>query len=249
MEWDEKAYGERVAAIYDELYEDMFDKAGAVSFLAERSRGADGTGEGKVLELAIGTGRIALPLAQQGVDLHGIDISDAMVAKLRAKPGGSDIPVTMGDFADVGVPSKFDLIYLVFNTIYALTTQESQVRLFRNVAGHLTDPGLFVVEAFVPDVKRFERHQNTEVVEVAVDRVQLNYSRHDPMTQTIKSQQVMVTEEGTRMVPVHLRYIWPSEMDLMAKLADLELRERYASWKNDHFRSDSLAHVSVYGKA
>ena len=249
MEWDEKAYGERIASIYDDLYEDLFDKAGAVSFLAERSRGAEGTGEGKVLELAIGTGRIALPLAQMGVDLQGIDISEAMVEKLRAKPGGADIPVTMGDFSDVGVPGSFDLIYLVFNTIFALTTQEAQLRLFRNVGDHLSDQGVFVVEAFVPDVTRFARHQNTEVVDVGVDHVQVNYSRHDPSTQTIKSQQAMVTETGTKMIPVQLRYIWPSEMDLMAKLGGLELRERYASWKRDHFTSDSTAHVSVYGKA
>jgi SAM-dependent methyltransferase len=249
MEWDEKVYGERIAGIYDDLYEDLFDKAGAVSFLAERSRGAEGTGEGKALELAIGTGRIALPLAQQGVELHGIDISEAMVAKLRAKPGGTDIPVTMGDFADVGVPGKFDLIYLVFNTIFALTTQEAQLRLFRNVGDHLTDQGLFVVEAFVPDVTRFRRHQNTEVVDVGVDHVHLSYSRHDPSSQTIKSQQLVVTEEGTKFVPVQLRYIWPSEMDLMAKLGGMDLRERYASWKRDHFTSDSTAHISVYGKA
>ena len=249
MEWDEKVYGDRVAAVYDDLYEDLFDKAGAVDFLAERARGVTGNGEGRVLELAIGTGRIALPLAQRGVELEGIDISEAMVEKLRAKPGGADIPVTMGDFAEVAVPGKFDLIYLVFNTIFALTTQESQVRMFRNVADHLTDEGVFVVESFVPDVARFARHQTTEVVDVGLDHVQLNVSRHDPVTQTIKSQQLIVTEQGTRMIPVQLRYVWPSEMDLMAKLGGLELRERYASWQRDHFTSESKAHVSVYGKA
>lgn len=249
MEWDEKVYGERIAALYDDLYEDMFDKAGAVSFLAERSRGVDGAGDGKVLELAIGTGRIALPLAQHDLDLQGIDISEAMVSKMRAKPGGADIPVTMGDFAEVPVPGQFDLIYLVFNTIFALTTQDAHVQMFRNVADHLTDRGVFVVEAFVPDVARFARHQNSEVVDVGLDHVQLNFSRHDPATQTIKSQQVMVTEDGIKMVPVHLRYVWPSEMDVMAKLAGLELRERYASWQRDHFTSESKAHVSVYGKA
>jgi SAM-dependent methyltransferase len=246
MEWDEKVYGDRIAGVYDDLYEELFDKAGAVAFLAERSRGADGHGEGNVLELAIGTGRIALPLVQQGVALQGIDISQAMIDKLRAKPGGADIPVTMGDFTDVGVPGRFDLVYLVFNTIFALTTQEAQTRLFHNVAEHLTDQGVFVVEAFVPDIARFARHQNTEVVDVGLDRVHLNFSRHDPVTQVIKSQQVMVTEHGTQMFPVQLRYVWPSEMDLMAKLGGLELRERYASWSRDHFTSESKAHVSVY---
>ena len=249
MDWDEKVYGDRIADIYDDLYEELFDKAEAVAFLAERSRGADGTGEGRTLELAIGTGRIALPLAQQGVDVHGVDISEAMVERLRSKPGGADIPVTIGDFADVPVPGRFDLVYLVFNTIYALTTQEDQLRLFRNVADHLTDQGVFVVESFVPDVSRYVRHQNTEVVGVGVDKVQVSFARHDPMTQTIRSQQMILTESGTKMVPVALRYIWPSEMDLMAKLAGMELRERYGSWKRDHFTSDSKAHVSVYGKA
>lgn len=248
MKWDEKVYGERIAGVYDELYEELFDKAAAVAFLAERARGSDGTGEGKALELAIGTGRIALPLAKKGIDVQGIDISEAMVDRLRAKPGGADIPVTMGDFADVGVPGRFDLIYLVFNTIFALTTQEAQLTLFRNIADHLTDQGLFVAEAFVPDVTRFDRYQNTEVNDVGLDHVYLSFSRHDPLTQTIKSQQVMVTEGGVQMVPVQLRYVWPSEMDLMAKLGGLELRERYASWNGDHFTSDSKGHVSVYGK-
>lgn len=249
MEWDEKVYGERVAAIYDDLYGEAFDKAGAVSFLVERSRGAEGHGEGKALELAIGTGRIALPLAQHGVDVSGIDISEAMVEKLRAKPGGADIPVTMGDFADVAVPGRFDLVYVVFNTLFALTTQEDQLRLFRNVADHLTPEGLFVVEAFVPDVTRFERHQSSSVELLEVDRVVVGFSRHDSMTQTILSQQVLISEDGIKMVPVHLRYVWPSEMDLMAKLAGMGLRERYASWQRDHFTSDSKGHVSVYGVA
>lgn len=249
MEWDESVYGEKVAGIYDDLYEEMFDKAAAVAFLAERARGVDGRGEGRVLELAIGTGRIALPLAGQGFDLQGIDISPAMVDRLRAKPGGHDIPVTMGDIADVAVPGRFDMIYLVFNTIFALTTQDAQIRLFRNVADHLEDGGTFVVESFVPDIERFARGQNTEVTDVGVDRVHLSFSRHDPATQTIKSQQVIVTEEGIRMVPVQLRYVWPSEMDLMARLGGLELRERYASWHRDHFTSSSKAHVSVYGRA
>lgn len=249
MEWNESIYGDRIAAIYDDLYDEAFDRAGAVAFLAERSRGTEGRGEGKVLELAIGTGRIALPLAQQGVEVSGIDISEAMVDRLRAKPGGTDIDVTIGDLVEVGVPGTFDLVYLVFNTIYAATTQEEQTRLFRNVADHLTEQGLFVVEAFVPDLARFTRHQSTEVVGVEVDRVQLNLSRHDPATQNIRSQQVFLSEDGIKTVPVALRYIWPSEMDLMAKLAGLELRERYASWQRDHFTSDSKAHVSVYGKA
>ncbi|MBW3594972.1 MAG: class I SAM-dependent methyltransferase [Actinobacteria bacterium] len=249
MEWDERVYGERIAEIYDDLYDEAFDKASAVAFLEDRSRGSERRGAGNALELAIGTGRIALPLAQRGVQVQGIDISDAMVAKLQAKAGGSDIPVTIGNFADVAVAGRFDLIYVVFNTIFALTTQDDQLKLFRNVADHLEDEGLFVVEAFVPDMDRFDRHQNAEVNIVGVDHVQLSFSRHDPVTQTITSQQVLLSEGEMKMVPVHLRYIWPSEMDLMARLGGMELRERYSSWNADHFTSNSKSHISVYGKA
>ena len=243
MEWDEKTYGEAVAGLYDDLYENLLDKASAVQFLAEKAEGR------RALELAIGTGRIALPLRNAGVDLHGIDISEAMVAKLREKPGGREIPVTMGNFADVAIPGEFQLIYLVFNTIFALTTQEEQLRCFANVADHLTETGVFVVEAFVPDPARFERHQNTEVSNVEVDRVLVTFSRTDPAMQTVASQHLMITEQSMKMVPVAIRYIWPSEMDLMAKLAGMELRERYGSWTRDPFTSSSGAHISVYGRA
>ena len=249
MSWDERIYGDRVADIYDELYEDLFDKAATVAFLEERARGVEGVGDGDVLELAIGTGRIAIPLAQNGVKVEGIDASEAMVERLRSKSGGEDIPVTIGDFADVGVPGRYDLVYLVFNTIFALTTQEDQLRMFRNVADRLTDHGLFVVEAFVPDVTRWQRHQNTEVNEVSLERVSISFARHDPATQTIQSQQTFISESGIKMVPVKLRYVWPSELDLMAKLAGMELRERYGSWNRDHFTAESKGHVSVYGKA
>ncbi len=249
MEWDDRVYGDRIADIYDDLYEELFDKAATVTFLEERSRGAEGSGEGRALELAIGTGRIAIPLAQKGVTVEGIDISEAMVEQLRAKAGGEDIPVTIGNFADVGVPGRYDLIYLVFNTIFALTTQEDQLRLFRNVADHLTDQGVFVVEAFVPDMTRWQRHQTTEVVDVGVEYVQLSFARHDPATQNVKSQNTLIRGGEIRMVPTALRYIWPSEMDLMAKLAGMELRERYGSWERDHFTSESKSHVSVYGNA
>ncbi|MGH2808711.1 MAG: class I SAM-dependent DNA methyltransferase [Actinomycetota bacterium] len=243
MNWDEATYGERIAHVYDELYEEVFDKAAAVDFLTERARGA------RALELAIGTGRIALPLKNNGIEVSGIDISEAMVARLRAKPGGGDIPVTIGDFADVGIPGSFEVIFLVFNTLFALTTQEDQLRCFTNVAGHLTDQGIFVVEAFVPDVTRFTRHQSLGVEDVQLDRVQLNAALHDPALQTITSQHVFITDEGTKLYPVKLRYVWPSEMDLMAKLAGMELRERYSSWRRDMFTSSSQSHISVYGRA
>ncbi len=243
MEWQGADYGDRIAGVYDELYEDTFDKVAAVDFLAEKA------GTGRVLELAIGTGRIALPLKAKGAAVSGIDISEAMVARLRAKPGGADIPVTIGNFAEVAVPDRFELIYLVFNTLFALTSQDEQIDCFRNVGQRLSDNGVFVVEAFVPDLTRFKRHQNTEVTDVQANRVMLDVSRHDPVQQTIASQHLIVTEEGTKMYPVFLRYIWPSEMDLMAKLGGLELRERYASWRREPFTSASSVHVSVYGRA
>lgn len=249
MEWDDRVYGDRIADIYDDLYEELFDKAATVTFLEERARGAEGTGEGRALELAIGTGRIAIPLSQKGIAVEGIDSSGAMADRVRAKPGGEDIAVTIGDMADIGVPGRFDLIYVVFNSLFAVTTQEDQIRLFRNVADHLTDMGLFVVETFVPDVTRWQRHQNAEVNEVTVDRVSLSFSRHEPMTQTVQSQLTFISESGIKLVPTKLRYIWPSEMDLMAKLAGMELRERYGSWSRDHFTSESKSHISVYGMA
>ena len=201
------------------------------------------------MELAIGTGRIALPLKNNGVDISGIDISPAMVDKLRAKPGGEDIPVTLGDFAEVGVAGEFELIALVFNTLFALTRQEDQLRCFKNVADHLSDTGVFVVEAFVPDTSRFSRHQTLSVEDVQLDRVQLNAAVHDPARQTITSQHVFISDAGTKLYPIELRYVWPSEMDLMAKLGGMELRERYGSWRRDMFTSSSQTHISVYGRA
>ena len=242
MDWDPALYGDRIADIYDDLYEQAFDKAGAVAFLAEKAEG------GRALELAIGTGRLAIPLKNSGVDIAGIDISERMVEKLRDKPGGADIPVTIGDFSEVGVTGKFKLIFVAFNTLFALTEQEDQVNCFRNVAEHLEDDGVFVVEAFIPDLHRFRMNQNTQVIEIEPDEVMLDVSRHDPVQQSIVSQHVFLSEKGTRLYPVTLRYVWPSEMDLMALVGGMALRERYSSWTRDHFTSSSTSHVSVYGK-
>ncbi len=242
-EYDEATYGDRIAEIYDELYDDFFDKDEVIDVLARLA------GAGPALELAIGTGRIALPLAARGTEVHGIDSSEAMVAKLRSKPGGGAIPVTMGDFADVHVERAYPLVYLVFNTLFALPTQEDQVRCFANVAGRLTPGGAFVVEAFFPDVARFDRGQRVHASRVQSDRVLLEASVHDPVEQTVLTQQMILTQQGTALYPVALRYAWPSEMDLMAKLAGMELRERYGSWNRDHFTSESKSHISVYGRS
>jgi SAM-dependent methyltransferase len=242
-QYEASTYGDRIAAIYDELIEGKFDTEGAVSFLAELA------GTGPVLELGIGTGRVALPLAERGLEVHGIDASEAMVERLRAKPGGDRIAITLKDFADIDAEGSFSLVFVVFNTIFALLTQDDQVRCFRNVAERLSPEGVFVVEAFVPDLTRFDRDQRVQVVEIGVDHVMLDVSRHDAAAQVVDSQHVMIRSEGTRLVPVHIRYSWPSELDLMARLAGLVLRERWSGWRREAFSAGSGAHVSVYGRA
>jgi SAM-dependent methyltransferase len=242
-DYEPDTYGDRIADVYDRLYDELFDKEGAVTFLAERAQG------GPALELGIGTGRIALPLKARGVVVHGIDASPKMIERLRAKPGGDDIPVTLGDFKQFSATDRYPLIYVVFNTLFALTNQEDQIRCIENVAKHLADDGLFVVEAFVPDVTRFVRHQNTEVMHVETDEVMISFGRHDPLNQVIRTTHVMFSPEGTNLYPIALRYVYPSELDLMARVAGLVLRERYENWRLNPLTSDSKGHVSVYGKA
>jgi SAM-dependent methyltransferase len=219
------------------------DTEGAVAFLSELA------GAGPVLELAVGTGRIALPLAERGVDVHGIDASEAMIARLRSKPGGERIRVTIGDFADVATEDRYALVYVVFNTLFALQTQEAQVRCFRNVAAHLVDDGLFVVDAFVPDLSRFERDQRVETERVGLDHAWLGLARHYPVEQRVESQHLVLTEERLRFYPVQIRYAYPSELDLMARLAGLRLRNRFGGWRHERFTAASATHVSVYQHA
>jgi hypothetical protein len=207
---------------------------------------ADLAKDGPALELAIGTGRIALPLAARGVEVHGIDASEKMVEQLRAKPGGDAVPVTIGDFADVAVDGRYRLVYIVFNTFFALLTQEDQVRCFANVAEHLTDDGAFVVEAFVPDVARFVRGQNVSATAVEVDRVTLDVATHDANEQRVRAMVVNIEGGRANAYPVQLRYAWPSELDLMARLAGLRLRERWSGWGRTPFTSSSGGHVSIY---
>lgn len=238
--YDASTYGDRIAEVYDDLYGELFDAEATVEFLAELAGG------GRALELGIGTGRIAVPLAGAGVEVLGIDSSEAMVKRLRAKPGGEGIPVTIADFVEVDVEGKFAVVYIPFNTLFALTTQDEQVRCFENVARHLTDDGVFVVEAFVPDLSRYDRNQRVSVDRVKNDRVLLEVSRHDPVHQTSDSQHVVLSERGTELYPVRVRYAFPSELDLMARLAGLRLRERFGGWHKEPFTSASVAHVSVY---
>ncbi len=237
-QYREDTYGERIAGIYDEWYGD-YDEA-AIAALVELTRG------GRALELGIGTGRIALPLQKQGVEVHGIDASKAMVARLRAKPGGESIPVVVGSFAEVAVEGRYDLIYVLFNTFYALLTQEEQVRCFQNAAQHLDRNGVFVIEAFVPDLARYQGRQTVRVVNLNEDEVRIDASQLDLLSQQISSQHIVLSEGGVRLYPVKLRYVWPAEFDLMARLAGMRLRQRWGNWKKEPFTAESGKHISVY---
>ena len=234
----EEVYNQRCADVYDQWFGN-FDEA-AVDVLEGLAAG------GRALELGIGTGAVALPLAARGVEVHGIDASPEMVAALRAKPGGAELPVTMGDFAEVSVEGEFTLIYVVYNTLFALQTQEEQVRCFRNVAARLAPGGAFVVEAFVPDLAQLSAGRGVRLMHMTDDRVGIRVYEHDPVGQKMKSRQVVFHDGGTRVFPVEVRYAWPSELDLMARLAGLRLRERWSDWRRARFDAKSEKHVSVY---
>ncbi len=243
-EYGPATYGDAIAEVYDELVGRWVEAEtpAAVEFLADLA------GPGPALELGIGTGRVALPLAARGIPIHGIDASPVMVARLRAKPGGDRIPVAIGDFAEVGVDGQFRLIYVVFNTFFALLTQEDQIRCFQNVARRLTDDGCFVIEAFVPDPARFDRGQRVHADDVGLGRVVLEAATHDPVNQQVHSVHVVITETGLKLYPVKLRYAWPAELDLMARLAGLRLRERWGGWGREPFTGRSPKHISVYAR-
>jgi len=234
-------YGERIADVYDSWYA-AFDER-CIDLLAEFARG------GSALELGIGTGRIALPLRQRGVDVHGVDASPAMVAKLRAKRGGDAIPVTMATFADFSLDERFALAYIAFNTFFAPVTQEEQIRCMETVARHLSPGGRFVIEAFVPDLARFVSNQTVRVVGLEPSEVRIDASLLYVTDQRITSQHIVLTERGTRLYPVTLRYVWPSEMDLMARIAGLRLEHRWADWERTPFARDSTKHISVYQRS
>ena len=247
-DYDASTYGERWADIYDDWVAAVWHTTSAdevVPALVGLS------GAGPALELGIGTGRVALALARHGLEVHGIDASPAMVEELRRKPGGEAIPVTIGDFADVGVDASYRCIYVVFNTFYALLTQEDQVRCFRNVAAHLEPDGVFVMEAFVPDLTRFTggQHVSTSAVSTDPDNVgvDLDVSRLDLMHQRVDAVILFLRDgESVSARPVRLRFAYPSELDLMAQLAGMRLRTRMGGWKGEPFTSASPRHVSVY---
>jgi SAM-dependent methyltransferase len=235
------SFGEDVAEMYQDVQRG--DEIEAVAFLEQLA------GRGPALELAIGAGRIALPLAARGIRVDGVDISPAMIAQLRAKPGGDQISVTVGDIADVPAPGAYSLIFVVWNTLFNLLTQEAQVRCFENVADHLTDDGSFVVEAYVPAfLYRLRNDQYVDAEAIRVDEVRLDVLRHDMATQMIEESHVSLSSAGVRLNPVVQRYAWPSELDLMARIAGLRLKSRWGGWNREPFNSTSSAHVSVYGR-
>jgi Methyltransferase domain len=244
MAADEGYFGERVAAVYDEHSASMFDPAvvgPAVEALAELA------GDGAALEFAIGTGRIALPLAQRGVRVVGIDSSEAMLARLREKPGADRVEAMVGDMAATRVDGDFSLVYLVFNTIFNLTTQDGQVACFANAAAHLGTGGRFVIEARVPELQRLPLGQT--VLPWRADPTGLSYYVYDVVTQRLSGQHYYVHDDGRlQPSPTEMRYAWPSELDLMARLAGMRLEHRSAGWRREPFTALSPSHVSVYEK-
>lgn len=235
-------FGELNAADYDQRH-DPGTTEDCVECIAEIA------GTGRILELAIGTGRVALPLAERGLSIAGIDGSPEMVAKLREKPGGDAIPVSIGDFADVDVDGAFDFVFLVFNTLFNLTSQGEQVRCFRNVARRLNDGGAFLVDAFVPNLTQFSDGQTMRALQVDFDSVWIEAAKHDPVRQVIEHQRIRMTADGVRMVPLPMRYAWPAEIDLMAKLAGLALEHRWGDWDRAPFTAKSDKHISIYRKS
>jgi len=236
-------FGEEVAARYDESSPEMFDPAvvdPVVDFLAGLA------GQGAALELGIGTGRIAVPLARRGVRVHGIDLSEAMVARLRAKPGAERIGVTVGDFATTTVEGRFALAYLVFNTIGNLTTQDAQVACFQNAAAHLEPGGCFVIENGLPQLQRLPPGETVRAF--ALTPTHLGFDEYDVASQGLISHHYRVEDGKLELASVPFRYVWPAELDLMARLAGMTLRERWGGWKREPFTSDSTKHVSVWEK-
>ena len=240
---DDVLYSGETAAVYDAWFGGYLGAAPIVDRLAQLA--ADG-GPGPVLELGIGTGRVALPLAERGVDVHGVDGSEAMVAQLRAKPGGQDIPVTMGDFSDVPVEGPFALIFVAAGSFFELPSQEAQVRCFENVARRLRPGGLFAFDSLVPDAGRSAGGEDMRLIPTPEDRLIVRFRTFDLAAQRYTSTYLVVEDGRARHLKVQFRFAWPSELDLMARMAGLRLKERSGGWGGEPFSGSSRSHVSVY---
>jgi SAM-dependent methyltransferase len=236
-------FDDAIAKSYEAKWPELFEPAvvePAVNFLADLA------GAGAALELGVGTGRLALPLSRRGVRVHGIELSPAMIAELRTKPGADDIGVTIGDFATAEVDGMFDLAYLVRNTITNLTTQEEQVACFLSVAAHLRPGGCFVIEVYVPELQRLPPGETIHAF--TVTPTHLGFEEYDTATQIAFSHHYFILDGRCETFSAPYRYVWPSELDLMARLAGLTLRERWGDWHRDPFTSESRQHVSVWQK-
>ena len=236
-------FGERVAAAYDEPSTGMFAPA-VVGAAADRL--AELAGDGRALEFAIGTGRIALPLADRGVPVVGIDDSEAMLSRLRAKPGADRVETIVGDMASTRAEGEFSLVYLVFNTIFNLVTQDGQVACFANAAAHLRTGGRFVIEARVPELQRLPLGQT--VLPWRAEPDGMSFYVYDVVTQRLSGQHYEFDDGRVEASPTEMRYAWPAELDLMARLAGMRLQDRWAGWGREPFTAVSPSHVSVYEK-
>ena len=235
-------YGETWADIYDDWHAFLAPTEAQLSLLAELA------GSGRALELGIGTGRVALRLAARGVKIEGVDASTSMVACLRAKPGGETVPVAIADMADLAADGEFRLVYVVFNTFFCILTQEDQTGCFERVAAALEPGGAFLIECFVPDLSRFDRGQSLRTMRSDDGDVRIEATRHDSVDQRVHSNVIQIIDGTVSVRPLQLRYAWPAELDLMAKLAGLRLEHRWGGWAQEPFDASSVRHVSVYGK-
>lgn len=235
-----ESFGNDVSKRYDEE-DTRGDEDETVQFLAECARGRD------TLEFAVGTGRIAIPLSKTGIHVEGIELSQHMVERMREKPGGTNVRVTMGDMSRVATGRTYGLVYLIYNTICNLLTQDDQVRCFENAARHLSEDGLFVLECMVPnDVSSRFGHQYVDAQRVEVHYVELDVCRYDPVTQILDENHVRIGTEGLTLKPIRTRMVYPSELDLMARIAGLRLRDRFGGWNGEMYSASSLRHVSLY---
>jgi SAM-dependent methyltransferase len=235
-----ETYGELGADLYDSWYQDILDPGDCVDRLVELAAG------GPVLELGVGTGRIALPLAGRGLEVHGIDASPAMLERLRAKPGSEGVHTYLGDMSKIAVDGEFPPVLVAANTLFMLASQDEQVDCFQAVARRLTPGGCFVVEAQVPEPRRYATRREVRAQRVDTDSVVLVASTFDPVTQRMEAQQIQLGEGGVRLVPGVLRFAWPAELDLMARLAGLRLSQRWGGWRHEPFTAATTLHVSVY---
>jgi SAM-dependent methyltransferase len=240
--FDPASFGDHFAEVYDEMHPALSSSDPMIQALAKLACG------GPVLELGVGTGRVALPLSSLGITVHGIEASEKMVARLRAKPDGSGIPVTMGDFRNVRGADHYSLIFCVQSTFFSLPSQADQLECLKSCASHLRQDGAILLEAFSPDPSQFEKKHNMSILDVQIGRVTLDVSHHDTIEQKITMQHLIIMPTGIKMYPVQLRYAWPSELDLMARISGLVLEDRRGGWKGEDYAGAGGRHVSIYRK-